>query len=322
MLRELFRVPFLDVPIYSFGLMLVIGCFLAISLAKFLSRRCGLNPEHFVNIGIIALVSGVVGARLSHVLENWNQYFGPQGEGLWSAVNIRSGGLTYYGGVILATPACIYYGLQNKIPILRGMDIIAPCLMVGLALGRVGCFLNGCCFGATCSLPIAVTYPYDSPAYQAHLDQNRIPAPPTELLIRNPLNPLDLRYASEAEIRANPALAKIAQTQRSAPVHASQLYSTLAASLVCVVLVAYFSLNPSPGKVFALMMILEGSARFTLETLRVEPSVTHLLGFGWSFSMLLGAGLLLGGAAFWLALQLRGRRADNDVPSTCVEQPV
>jgi phosphatidylglycerol---prolipoprotein diacylglyceryl transferase len=82
MLRELFRIPGFDLPIYSFGLMLVLGCWLAILLAQRLARKSGLNPELFVNIGIIALVGGIVGARASHVFENWNQYFGPGGEGL------------------------------------------------------------------------------------------------------------------------------------------------------------------------------------------------------------------------------------------------
>lgn len=316
MLRELIRIPGLDIPIYSFGLMLVIGCWLAITLAKFLARRCGINPEHFVNIGIIALVAGVIGARLSHVLENFHQYFGPNGEGLWSALNIRSGGLTYYGGVLLATPVCIWYGLRHRIPIFRGMDIIAPCLMVGLGLGRVGCFLNGCCYGATCELPVAVTYPYSSPAYEDHLKEGLIPAPPRELLIANPLNPSEAHWASEAELKRNPQLSEIAKSQRSAPVHASQLYSTFAAGLVCLALVMYFTLGPTPGKVFALMMILEGFARFTLETLRVEPAVTRVFGYAWSFSMVLGACLFVGGILFWVILHFSRRTA---IARPCVE---
>lgn len=321
MLRELFRIPYFDVPVYSFGLMLVIGCWLAIALAKFLARRCGLNPEHFVNVGIIALIAGIVGARLSHVLENFHQYFGAGGEGLWSALNIRSGGLTYYGGVLLATPICIWYALRHKLPILRGMDIIAPCLMIGLGIGRVGCFLNGCCFGATCDLPIAVTFPYDSPAYETHLDKQLIAEPSPELLIRNPLNPLDVRWATDADLRANPALAKVARSYRSAPVHASQLYSTLAAGLICLTLVAFFTLNPAPGKVFALMMLMEGVARFTLETLRVEPAVTHVGGYAWSISMVLGASLFAGGIVFWIVLSLYRRRREPAV-AACVEQPI
>src|SRR5689334_18877037 len=70
MLQELFRIPGLDLPIYSYGLMMVIGFLAAIQLAKYLATRSGLDPEIFINAGLLALVTGIIGARLSHVLEN------------------------------------------------------------------------------------------------------------------------------------------------------------------------------------------------------------------------------------------------------------
>src|SRR5947207_11229188 len=100
----LFRIPGLGLPIYSYGVMLVIGFLLCLELAKFLARRVGIDPELFVNAGMIALVAGVIGARLSHVLENIHQYTDPHRtvwENFFDAVNIRSGGLTFYGGFIL-----------------------------------------------------------------------------------------------------------------------------------------------------------------------------------------------------------------------------
>lgn len=314
MLRELFRIPYFDIPLYSFGLMLVIGCWLAIALAKAMCKRTGIDPEHFVNIGIIALLGGVVGARASHVLENFHQYFGPGGEGLLSAINIRSGGLTYYGGVLLATPLCMAYAIRHSIPIRRGMDIIAPALMVGLALGRVGCFLNGCCWGATCpaDAPYAVTFPYDSPAYESHVEERLIPANPPELLVENPMDPARSHWATGEDLKKNPRLAAVAAPLRSAPVHPSQLYSTIAALLVCGVCVAYYTLGPAPGRVFAVMMVLEGFARFTIETLRVEPAVTHVGGYAWSISMVIGALLVIGGVILWFAFPLFDRRRDRE----------
>ncbi|MDQ3440331.1 MAG: prolipoprotein diacylglyceryl transferase, partial [Planctomycetota bacterium] len=112
MLQELFRIPGLDIPVYGYGLMMVIGFLLALELAKFLARRSGFDPEIFVNVGLIALVSGVVGARLSHVLENWSEFTASPSfwENLKHMVNIRSGGLTFYGGLLFATPMCLLYG--------------------------------------------------------------------------------------------------------------------------------------------------------------------------------------------------------------------
>src|SRR3954464_4315746 len=165
--QVLFHIPGLGWPIYGYGVMLMIGFLLALELAKFLARRAGLDPELFVNCGLIALVAGVVGARLSHVIENWDVYTNPArsfGANLFDAVNIRSGGLTFYGGLLLAFPLTIAYGIYKRVPIRLGMDIIAPTIMVGLALGRVGCFLNGCCHGAACDPNFigAVRYPFGS----------------------------------------------------------------------------------------------------------------------------------------------------------------
>src|SRR5205814_5373407 len=85
-------------PIYAYGVMMVIGFFAALQLAKFLARRSGIDPEVFVNAGLIALVTGVLGARLSHILENLGEYTNASRsfwENVKDAANIRSGGLTF-----------------------------------------------------------------------------------------------------------------------------------------------------------------------------------------------------------------------------------
>src|ERR1051326_1051127 len=135
-----------SIPIYSYGLMMVIGFLAAVQLAKFLSRRVGIDPEIFVNAALIALVAGVIGARLSHVLENLGDYTRADRsvwENFLNMINIRSGGLTFYGGLLLAFPIVVLYGIKKKVPIRRGMDVAAPCIVLGLAFGRIGCFLNG-----------------------------------------------------------------------------------------------------------------------------------------------------------------------------------
>jgi phosphatidylglycerol:prolipoprotein diacylglycerol transferase len=283
--------------------MLVIGFLLALELAKFLARHVKLDPETFVNAGMIALIAGVVGARLSHVIENWHVYTNPNRTFLanvWDAVNIRSGGLTFYGGLILAFPLTIAYGIHKRVPIRLGMDIIAPCVMVGLALGRVGCFLNGCCHGAACDPNFigAVRYPFGSNAYVEQYYAGELQAPPQLTA------PADIgdrpRLLTANEIAADPQLAQLAATQRSNPVHNAQIYSTITALLIAAICVAYFTTRPAPGRVMALMLILEGITRFTLETLRAEPPVTNVLGYGWSLSMVLGVLLALAGIIMWL----------------------
>src|SRR5262245_12264903 len=112
MLQEIFRIPFFNIPIYGYGLMLVIGFLLATQLARFLARRSAMDPEVFVTAGVIALLTGVAGSRISHILENLHDFTqGSFGQNLMKMVNIRSGGLTYYGGFIAATGCTIVYGL-------------------------------------------------------------------------------------------------------------------------------------------------------------------------------------------------------------------
>jgi phosphatidylglycerol---prolipoprotein diacylglyceryl transferase len=307
---EIFRIPFINHPIYGYGLMLVIGFLCAAQLARFLARRCNLNGEHFVNAGLLGLASGVIGARLSHILESLadptNQEFARNGhslkENLWAMLNVSSGGLTFYGGFLLATPVLIYYAIRKKIPLLKGMDIIAPCLMIGLAFGRIGCYLNGCCYGEECSVSWGASFPYGSNAFVEQYENGEITVPP-ELTDPKRLTDKGLpRLLTKEEIRGNRALEQLADQQRAKPVHPTELYSAFNSFLVAGVLVAFFSLAPAPGRVFALMLLLEGASRYIMEMIRVEPPV-----FGTktqSFSMILSAGFVVIAAIMWFACGL------------------
>jgi phosphatidylglycerol:prolipoprotein diacylglycerol transferase len=211
--------------------------------------------------------------------------------------NMRSGGLTYYGGCLLAFPVTVYYGVKKKVSIPLGMDIIAPCLMIGLGFGRIGCFLNGCCHGAECDLPWAVRFPYYSNAYiDQFADKDRpLPVPPA-LIEVTPEFPKPHLVPPERLKAMGPEYVELASHERSRKVHPAQLYSTITAWLLAALLVAYFTLPHAPGRVFALMMMLEGATRFLLEMLRTEPSVAGRL----SLSMVIGLALVAGGAVLWV----------------------
>lgn len=349
----LFRLPeFLPwiggMPIYGYGVMLVIGFFAAMELARFLARRSGMDPELFSNAALIALVAGVAGARLSHVIENWGDYTRPDlsfWQNLWNAVNIRSGGLTYYGGFILGFISVLAYGLYKKAPIRLGMDIIAPCLMVGLGFGRIGCYLNGCCYGAECDVPWAVKFgefPYHSDAYVKEFEDNQLhEAVPRELLrpdtalvqyldahgqrdLQEPL-PADVAgrlLGGSSSLLKGPDevsaehLQSLAADQHSNPVHPAQWYSTITAWLIAAFLVAYFTLPHAPGRVFALMLIVEGVSRFLLETVRAEPPVIG----NWSLSMVLSVPLVALGIVLWVVFG--SRRVWKDREGGSIRQPV
>ena len=307
----LFRMPnFLPgiggAPIYGYGVMLVIGFFVSMELAKYLARRSRLDPEIFANAALIALVAGVIGARLSHVLENFADYSRADlsfGQNLWNAINIRSGGLTYYGGFLLAFAAVLAYGFYKRVPIRIGMDIIAPCVVLGLGFGRIGCYLNGCCYGAETNVAWATEFPYHSDAYMEQFHNGEIQVPP-ELLGRDglPRSIEDIEADTSLSPQRRNALVSEAKLQHALPVHPAELYSTLTAWLIAAFLIAYFTLPHAPGRVFALMLMTEGVSRFLLETIRAEPTGTlfgyHVFG-SLTFSEGLSIPIFLLGAVLW-----------------------
>lgn len=325
-----------DVPVYSYGVMLVTGFFACLQLAKFLARRSGIDPELFVNAGLIALVTGVIGSRLSHVLENLAQYTDPHRtawENFKDAANIRSGGLTFYGGLILATFCTIGYGVYKRIPIRKGMDIVAPCVMIGLAFGRVGCLLNGCCYGAECSteaVPWAIHYPYGSNAYIEEVRKGEIKPDPRLIVHGDDGRPVLYTDGTPvllqpAVVDANPALKKIAPGEHSDWLHPAQVYSTITAFMIAALLVAYYTLPHAWGRGFALMLLIESPARFLLEMLRAEPAVIgrgsdppHLTMLPpMSFSMVMSAILFVLGVALWIWFGRGWRRPgrSDEVPA-------
>jgi phosphatidylglycerol---prolipoprotein diacylglyceryl transferase len=314
MLQELFRIPWLDIPIYGYGLMLVIGFLLATQLARFLARRSAIDPEIFVTAGLIALISGVAGARISHILENLSDFTqGSFVENVRRMADIRSGGLTYYGGFILATVCTIAYGVYKKVPVKRGMDIVAPCVMVGLAFGRIGCFLNGCCYGAECSMPwLGVQFPYYSNAYVDEWQKGELKTTVPENLLMQLPDGSGEKLVEPWLVVKDPVLKSEAAHAVSNELHPTQLYSAFTAFLLAGLLVAYYTLPHPAGRVFALMLMLEGGTRFVLELIRTEPAVVgpqslttnallHALP-NMSLSMILGLGLVAAGAIMWFAV--------------------
>jgi phosphatidylglycerol:prolipoprotein diacylglycerol transferase len=326
MLQEVFRIPGLGIPVFGYGLMLVIGFYCAMPVGRAIARRSGVDPDWVVNIALIALIFGIAGSRLSHILENLGEYTRAD-RSVWAnffaMINIRSGGLTFFGGLILAAVACIVYTLRKRVPLRIGMDVIAPCVMIGLGFGRIGCFLNGCCYGAECNVPWAVHFPYHSNAYLDQFDRKQV-NPPAELLTVNDEGRTRLKTVEEA--KKDPESADLLREKKlgvteSLAVHPSQLYSAFNAFLIASLLIAFYTMQPAPGRVFALMLIMKGMTRFILEMIRAEPAVLGPL----SFSMVLSIPLFLIGVVMWFVvgrmdrsrpISVSDERESNAIPAT------
>ncbi|MEE8386631.1 MAG: prolipoprotein diacylglyceryl transferase [Dehalococcoidia bacterium] len=211
MYPTLFRIPFLPEwlgDIKSYGVMMMIAFLTGIWLACRRAYKSQADPDIVLNLGFIALIFGVIGARLMFVIHYWDTRFANQASPLWAIFDIRAGGLEFWGGPLLALPVlAIYLRFFAKVSVRWYFDIGIPSLAWGLAITRIGCFLNGCCWGGIClespeaaperaSVPWAVSFPYGSPAMTQQYKFGQLVLP-KELIINLPTGeslPLPRQY--------------------------------------------------------------------------------------------------------------------------------
>jgi phosphatidylglycerol:prolipoprotein diacylglycerol transferase len=143
-------------PIRSFGVMIAIGFIVAILIARKRAPRYGIQPDKIWDISFWLMLSGVLGARITYILTHLS-YFQKYPSELWA---LQFEGLTSFGGLIAGLLAAVVYCRIHKISLLTVLDVFAVPVLVAHAFGRVGCFLNGCCFGihASPDLPWAVHF--------------------------------------------------------------------------------------------------------------------------------------------------------------------
>lgn len=164
--------------IHSYGFFIALGYVGSLLLGRWLARSRGLDPGPFMDLAFIAIVSGVVGARLLYVITMPSYFISNPGE----IFDLWSGGLVFYGGFLLATLACLAYGRFRRMPISLSTDIVVAGVAFAHGFGRIGCFAAGCCHGSACDLPWAI-----------HNDSGFV----TEALRGKPIHPVQL-YESAA----------------------------------------------------------------------------------------------------------------------------
>ena len=159
-------------PIRGYGACLLVATISGVALATYRGRRVGLSPDAIFGLAFNMFIPGIIGARLFWVIQKWESIYVPGeiGQTLSNAVNFVEGGLVVYGSLIGALLGAAWYLWKNKLPLLPVADIIAPSLPLGLAIGRIGCLMNGCCYGGVCDQTWALTFPQHSPPY---IDQQR-----------------------------------------------------------------------------------------------------------------------------------------------------
>lgn len=247
---ELFHIPFPwaakgYIPIFSYGFMIMLGFIFASLYGAWRARREGEDPNHVFDVALVAVVSGILGSRLFYYVEFYSKHFANRP--WYHMFYIWEGGIVFYGGLVAGAAAVLLYLRLNKLPVMKFADILSCTIPLGLSFGRLGCTLNGCCFGKPAGghALLALEFPRGSPAWEAHVEHGLIPA--TRSL--------------------------------SLPVHATQLYEWGAALLITVALFLYYRWHKRHGQVFAMLWVVYGPVRFFIESLREHDKAERMLGW-------------------------------------------
>lgn len=246
MIPKLFQLG--PVPVYSYGLMLGI-CFIVASwLLQREFKRKKLEEGTAVNITFIALVGGVIGSKLLYVIEEWKSFTSMPASKIFSTDGLFSpAGLTFYGGLILATILIYFYSRSKKIPFLRIADSAAPSLAIGYGIARIGCHLSG---DGDYGLPVSEFMSW----VPWGTDYSNGTLPPS------------------AAFRGSDIAAKFGGVVPDNTLcHPTPVYEFIIGALVFWLLWSKRKQFLGDGKLFGLYLVLSGASRLLVEFIRLNP---------------------------------------------------
>ncbi|MDD5424037.1 MAG: prolipoprotein diacylglyceryl transferase [Candidatus Omnitrophica bacterium] len=139
--------------VFSYGAALAIAFLLAATLARRRAVSEGMDGDKMLDLFIVLIISGIIGGRLLFVLLNINEYLACPGD----IFKLWEGGLVWYGGLITSAACGIIFMKAKGMPVLKTADLVAPYIALGQAIGRIGCYLNGCCYGKYKAIPTQLT---------------------------------------------------------------------------------------------------------------------------------------------------------------------
>lgn len=145
--------------VHWYGVLLAMGFLTGLWTAGRRAPLTGIAPEKISDAGLWLVVGAVLGARILFVATYWRESFSAQP--LTEIFMVQRGGLVFYGGLLGGALACILFCRRQKLALWKVADVLAPSIALGYVFGRLGCLMNGCCFGRECPLPWAIHFPAD-----------------------------------------------------------------------------------------------------------------------------------------------------------------
>lgn len=156
----------MNIQIHPYGILLAFAFAGGIGLGIHHGRRFGITADRIIDLAIVFMFSAMFGSRLLYILLYPQQF-----QDVWSWFALNRGGLVFFGGFIATVAGVILFGKYNRISLRILGDMIAPCLALGHTVGRIGCFFNGCCYGAPTDLPWACRFENAGDALTRHPTQ-------------------------------------------------------------------------------------------------------------------------------------------------------
>jgi len=237
--------------IHTYGVFVALGFLTGILLARREAKRVGEDPDRISDLAFYIIIVAIVGSRLMYIIVYRKHFM----ENPLDMVKIWSGGLIYFGGLIPALLISVWYIRKHCMPVWRTIDIMAPPVAFGQALGRLGCFSAGCCYGKETTLPWAVTF-----------------SDPESLAILG------------------------------VPLHPTQLYSSLNAFLIFLILTVVKRFKKFDGLLIWLYTLLYSITRSIIEIFRGDDR-GFIIGGVLSVSQFIG--IILGLISLFMLLYLR-----------------
>lgn len=242
MFPYILRLSELSIP--SYPILYGIGITLSGVVLLTLGKREGHEIRKLAHLILALTLAIIVGGRIFFVLQHLDDF-----KGNWSqAFNLYDSGQVFYGGLLLAIPSLILFCRMVHLPASRIIDLVAVAAPLGLAVGRLGCFCRGCCYGKISNMLWAVTFPkhvdvtgqiVGSPPYLDHMNGGFV----------------------------------VAGDMFSMPVHPSQIYSSCASLVVFFVMLLFWKTECAKGHLLFIYLIFYAISRFFLEFFRVNEIV-------------------------------------------------
>jgi phosphatidylglycerol:prolipoprotein diacylglycerol transferase len=142
------------IKIYSYGVMLVSGFLLGVWLAAVRAKKLGIEPARILDLSFYVLIAGVIGAKIPLFLKEPSYYLGS----FKAFISLLRSGGVILSGLFFAVITAVFYLRKHKLDSWAILDLAGPSIILGQAVGRIGCFLAGCCWGKICESPVAVTF--------------------------------------------------------------------------------------------------------------------------------------------------------------------